>query len=79
MDTAQKRARSGGPALVEAMKFVTICRALDTQNDYPHIGDLQWWCRDGSLAVSDIPVSQGVCNYCHDETMAVVRTFLSRT
>ena len=49
MNTAQKRARSGGPALGEAMKFVTICRALDPQNDYPHIGDLQWWCRDGSL------------------------------
>jgi len=49
MNTAQKLARNGGPALVEAMKFVTICRALDPQNDYPHIGDLQWWCRDGSL------------------------------
>ena len=49
MNTAQKLARSGGPALGEAMKFVTICRALDPQNDYPHIGDLQWWCRDGSL------------------------------
>src|SRR5438445_3184717 len=49
MNTAQKLARPGGPALVEAMKFVTICRALDPQNDYPHIGDLQWWCRDGSL------------------------------
>jgi len=49
MNTVQKRARSGGPALGEAMKFVTICRAQDPQNDYPHIGDLQWWCRDGSL------------------------------
>jgi len=49
MNTSQKLARSGGPALVEAMKFVTICRSRDPQNDYPHIGDLQWWCRDGSL------------------------------
>jgi GNAT superfamily N-acetyltransferase len=31
------------------MKFVTICRSRDPQNDYPHVGDLQWWCRDGSL------------------------------
>jgi GNAT superfamily N-acetyltransferase len=31
------------------MKFVTICRSRDPLNDYPHIGDLQWWSRDGSL------------------------------
>src|SRR5207248_7478227 len=49
MNTAQKLARNGGPALVEAMKFVTICRSRDPQSDYPHIGDLQWWCRGGSL------------------------------
>jgi GNAT superfamily N-acetyltransferase len=49
MNTAQKLARTGGPALIEAMNFVTICRSRDPQNDYPHIGDLQWWCRDGSL------------------------------
>ena len=29
MNTAQKLARNGGPALVEAMKFVTICRSRD--------------------------------------------------
>jgi mycothiol synthase len=49
MNMAQKLARNGGPALVEAMKFVIICRSRDPQADYPHIGDLQWWCRDGSL------------------------------
>jgi GNAT superfamily N-acetyltransferase len=49
MNTAQILARTGGSALVEAMSFVTICRSRDPHNDYPHIGDLQWWCRDGSL------------------------------
>ena len=49
MNTEQKLARSGGPALVEAMKFVTICRSRDPLGNYLHIGDLQWWCRDGSL------------------------------
>ena len=49
MSAAQTLARNGGPALLEAINFVTICRARDPQNDYPHIGDLQWWCRDGSL------------------------------
>ena len=49
MNTAQQLARTGGPALVEAMNFVTLCRSRDPHNDYPHIGDLQWWCRDGSL------------------------------
>ncbi|MDQ2713301.1 MAG: GNAT family N-acetyltransferase [Chloroflexota bacterium] len=49
MNTAQKLARNGGPALVEAMKFVTICRSCDPLGDYLHVGDLQWWCRDGSL------------------------------
>ncbi|MBA2676924.1 MAG: GNAT family N-acetyltransferase [Ktedonobacteraceae bacterium] len=49
MNTAQKLARNGGPALVEAMKFVTICRSRDPLGNYLHIGDLQWWCRDGSL------------------------------
>jgi GNAT superfamily N-acetyltransferase len=49
MNTAEKLARTGGPALREAMQFVTICRSRDPHNDYPHTGDLQWWCRDGSL------------------------------
>lgn len=49
MNTAQQLARTGEPALIEAMNFVTMCRSRDPQNDYPHIGDLQWWCRDGSL------------------------------
>src|SRR5215472_4112720 len=49
MNTAQKLARNGGPALVEAMNFVTTCRSRDPLGNYLHIGDLQWWCRDGSL------------------------------
>jgi len=49
MNTAHKLARSGGPALVEAMNFVTTCRSRDPLGNYLHIGDLQWWCRDGSL------------------------------
>lgn len=49
MNTEQQLARNGGPALGEAMNFVTICRTLDPLGNYLHIGDLQWWCRDGSL------------------------------
>jgi mycothiol synthase len=49
MNMEQKLARNGGQALGEAMNFVTICRALDPLGNYLHIGDLQWWCRDGSL------------------------------
>ncbi len=49
MNTAQKLARNGGPALVEAMNFVITCRSRDPLGNYLHIGDLQWWCRDGSL------------------------------
>jgi len=49
MNREQKLARNGGQALEEAMNFVMICRALDPLGNYLHIGDLQWWCRDGSL------------------------------
>jgi mycothiol synthase len=49
MNMEQKPARNGGQALGEALNFVTICRALDPLGNYLHIGDLQWWCRDGSL------------------------------
>ena len=49
MKTEQQLARNGGQALVEALNFVTICRTLDPLGNYLHIGDLQWWCRDGSL------------------------------
>src|SRR5574340_368363 len=49
MNAEQQLARNGGQALVEALNFVTICRTLDPLGNYLHIGDLQWWCRDGSL------------------------------
>lgn len=49
MNREQKLARNGGPALGEAMNFVTMCRSHNPLGNYPHIGDLQWWCRDGSL------------------------------
>jgi mycothiol synthase len=49
MNTEQQLARNGGPALVEALNFVAICRALDPLGNYLHIGDLQWWCRTGVL------------------------------
>jgi hypothetical protein len=69
MNTAHKLARNGGPALAEAMNFVTLCRSRDPHNDYPHIGDLQWWCRDGSLD------DQQNCHYWyhdHGEALALV-------
>ncbi len=49
MNTEQQPARNGGPALLEALKFVAICRTLDPSGNYLHVGDLQWWCRTGSL------------------------------
>lgn len=39
----------GGPALRKAMQFVAACRLRDPLGNYPHIGDLQWWCRSGVL------------------------------
>lgn len=45
----QPPAHKGGRALVEAMDFVTRCRARDPLGNYPHIGDLQWSCRTGTL------------------------------
>lgn len=49
MTAEQQPARDGGQALGKALNFVTICRTLDPRGNYLHIGDLQWWCRDGSL------------------------------
>ena len=49
MNREQKPTHRGGQALVEAMDFVARCRAFDPLGNYLHIGDLQWWCRDGSL------------------------------
>jgi GNAT superfamily N-acetyltransferase len=49
MNTARGLARNGGPALIEAMNFVTLCRSRDPLGNYLHIGDLQWWCRNGSF------------------------------
>lgn len=39
----------GGAALRRAMEFVVDCREAAPLGEYPHMGDLQWWCRDGSL------------------------------
>lgn len=39
----------GGAALERALRFVQECRAVSPTGNYPHVGDLQWWCRDGSL------------------------------
>jgi len=49
MNTAHRPARNGGAALGEAIKFVIDCRSRDPLGNYLHIGDLQWWCRDGLL------------------------------
>lgn len=49
MNMEQKLARNGRQALGEAINFVMTCRTLDPLGNYLHIGDLQWWCRDGSL------------------------------
>lgn len=49
MNKEQKPTHRGGQALVEAMDFVTVCRSRDPLGNYPHIGDLQWSCRDGSF------------------------------
>jgi GNAT superfamily N-acetyltransferase len=39
----------GGAALRRAMVFVAACRAAEPLGEYPHVGDLQWWCRTGAL------------------------------
>lgn len=39
----------GGAALRRAMAFVAACRAAEPLGEYPHVGDLQWWCRTGAL------------------------------
>lgn len=49
MNNEQKLARNGGQALGKAINFVTNCRTLDPLGNYLHIGDLQWWCREGLL------------------------------
>lgn len=49
MNTAHRFARNGGSALGEAIRFVTRCRSRDPLGNYLHIGDVQWWCRNGSL------------------------------
>jgi len=38
-----------GAALRRAMVFVAECRAAAPLGEYPHVGDLQWWCRTGAL------------------------------
>jgi len=49
MNPERQIARNGGQALAEALNFLMTCRTLDPLGNYLHIGDLQWWCRDGSL------------------------------
>ena len=39
----------GGAALRRAMAFVAACRSAEPLGEYPHVGDLQWWCRTGAL------------------------------
>jgi len=47
--TNGEQAQQVDALLRRAMDFVAACRGDDADGDYPHVGDLQWWARDGSL------------------------------
>jgi len=47
--TNGEQAQQVDALLRRAMDFVAACRGADADGDYPHVGDLQWWARDGSL------------------------------